>query len=50
MAGPTDNTALRAFDERLGFRHVDDVEVTVPGAGTASGPWRASLYQRRAEP
>ncbi|MGI5227013.1 hypothetical protein [Actinoallomurus sp. CA-142502] len=45
-----DNTALRAFYERLGFRHVDDVEVTVPGAGTASGPWHASLYQRRAEP
>ncbi|WP_329257375.1 GNAT family N-acetyltransferase [Actinoallomurus sp. NBC_01490] len=43
------NTALRAFYEHLGFQHVDDVEVTVPGAGTAPGPWTASLYQRRAE-
>lgn len=45
-----DNTALRAFYQRLGFQHVGDVEVTVPGAGRGTGPWQASLYQREAAP
>jgi GNAT superfamily N-acetyltransferase len=41
-----DNPGLRTFYERLGFQHVDDVEVAVPGAGAGADPWRASLYQR----
>ena len=44
------NTTLRAFYERLGFRHVGDVEVTVPGAGTGPGSWWASRYQRPVPP
>jgi GNAT superfamily N-acetyltransferase len=45
-----ENAPLRTFYERLGFRHVDDVEVTGPGAGTADVSWRASRYQRRVLP
>lgn len=41
-----DNTTLRAFYERQGFRHAGDVEVTVPSAGRDGTPWRASRYQR----
>jgi ribosomal protein S18 acetylase RimI-like enzyme len=41
-----DNRSIRSFYEGLGFRHVEDVEVEVPGAGSGADPWRASLYQR----
>lgn len=40
------NTALRAYYERLGFRHVEDITVTLPGAGRDEGPWHGSLYER----
>ncbi len=40
------NEALRTYYERLGFRHVDDVEVNVPAAGRDGGPWQGSLYER----
>jgi ribosomal protein S18 acetylase RimI-like enzyme len=46
----TANTSLRTFYQRLGFQHVGDIEVNVPGAGSTNGPWRASLYQRASAP
>lgn len=41
-----DNVPLRAFCANLGFEHVDDVEIAVPGAGSGASPWRAGRYQR----
>lgn len=45
-----DNTPLRRYYERLGFQHVSDIVVAVARAGSATGPWGGSLYQREAKP
>ena len=41
-----ENASIRAYYERLNFQHLGDREVTIEGAGSAKGPWRASLYER----
>jgi len=38
----TGNTRLRYYDERQGFRHVDDVLVDFPGPGPDGEPWDGS--------
>ena len=41
-----ENASIRAYYERLNFQHLGDREVTIEGAGSTQGPWRASLYER----
>jgi ribosomal protein S18 acetylase RimI-like enzyme len=42
----TDNLRMREYYERLGFGHVEDVVVSLLGAGSDRGAWRGSLYER----
>jgi ribosomal protein S18 acetylase RimI-like enzyme len=42
----TDNLQMRKYYEGLGFRHAEDVVVSLLGAGGDGGEWRGSLYER----
>jgi len=44
----TDNLRMRKYYEGLGFSHVEDVVVSLLGAGGDRGAWRGSLYERAA--
>jgi protein-tyrosine phosphatase len=44
----TDNLRMRKYYEDLGFSHVEDVVVSLLGAGSDRGTWRGSLYERAA--
>jgi ribosomal protein S18 acetylase RimI-like enzyme len=42
----TENLRMRKYYEDLGFSHVQDVVVSLLGAGSDRGAWRGSLYER----